>query len=178
MLLDALKIPSVVLVGHDGCHACVERRDDASRQIQSGLLPQRALRAARRCQRVRADAKVGHQSDFYMFEQMRPEAYGNWADAAVTISGILYRASASAPADERWSPIDPSTSLYRPAPGPLPAWAEPDYVAHSIAEFRRTGFHGGLNYYRAAETYFDLSAAFKGAKIAQPSFFISERRTG
>ena len=30
---------------------------------------------------------------------------------------------------------------------------EPDYVSHNVAEFPRTGFRGGLNYYRAAETY-------------------------
>jgi pimeloyl-ACP methyl ester carboxylesterase len=39
-------------------------------------------------------------------------------------------------------------------------------------EFQRTGFHGALNYYRAAEPYFYLSAAFKGAKITQPSFYM------
>jgi len=72
--------------------------------------------------------------------------------------------------------MDPARSLHRPAHGPLPAWADPDYVNHNIAEFQRTGFHGGLNYYRAAEPYFDLSGAFKGAKITQPSFFIWERR--
>jgi pimeloyl-ACP methyl ester carboxylesterase len=54
----------------------------------------------------------------------------------------------------------------------LPSWAEPDYVDHTVAEFQRTGFHGALNYYRAAEPYFDLSAAYKGARINQPSFFI------
>jgi pimeloyl-ACP methyl ester carboxylesterase len=55
---------------------------------------------------------------------------------------------------------------------------EPDYVAHNIAEFQRTGFHGGLNYYRAAEAYFYLSGAWKGAKIAQPSFFIAGKADG
>jgi pimeloyl-ACP methyl ester carboxylesterase len=65
-----------------------------------------------------------------------------------------------------------------PAPGPLPSWAEADYVAHNIAEFKRTGFHGGLNYYRAAEPYFNLSSPWKGAKIAQPSFFIIGKADG
>ena len=60
----------------------------------------------------------------------------------------------------------------------MPSWAEPDYVSHNIAEFQRTGFHGGLNYYRAAEPYFYLSAAFKGAKITQPSFFIWGKADG
>jgi pimeloyl-ACP methyl ester carboxylesterase len=47
-----------------------------------------------------------------------------------------------------------------------------------VAAFARTGFHGALNYYRAAERYFDLSAAFKGAKITQPSFFITGKLDG
>ena len=55
---------------------------------------------------------------------------------------------------------------------------EPDYVAHNVAEFQRTGFHGALNYYRAAEPYFYLSAAWKGAKITQPSFYISGKADG
>ena len=74
--------------------------------------------------------------------------------------------------------MDPGRSLHRPAPGPLPSWAEPDYVAHNVTEFQRTGFHGGLNYYRAAEPYFYLSAAWKAAKITQPSFFIAGKADG
>src|SRR4029077_5241244 len=58
------------------------------------------------------------------------------------------------------------------------SWAEPDYVRHNVAEFQRTGFHGGLNYYRAAEPYFALSAAFKGAKISQTSFLILGKADG
>jgi pimeloyl-ACP methyl ester carboxylesterase len=122
--------------------------------------------------------KSGHQNDFYMFEQIRPEADQVWADAAISIPGILYWASGSAPADERWSPVHPARGLHRPIPGPLPSWAEPDYVSHNVAEFERTGFHGGLNYYRAAELYFALSAAFKGAKIFQPSFLIWGKADG
>jgi pimeloyl-ACP methyl ester carboxylesterase len=74
--------------------------------------------------------------------------------------------------------MDPARSLYRPAHAPLPAWADSDYVSYNIGEFQRTGFHGGLNYYRAAEPYFYLSAAFKGAKVTQPSFFIWGKADG
>jgi pimeloyl-ACP methyl ester carboxylesterase len=122
--------------------------------------------------------KSGRQDAFYMFEQIRPDADQTWADAAVTIPGVLYRASCSAPIEKQWSPFDPTRSLYRPAPCPLPSWADPDYVAHNIAEFQRTGFHSALNYYHAAEPYLYLSAAFKGAKITQPSFFIWGKADG
>jgi pimeloyl-ACP methyl ester carboxylesterase len=53
-----------------------------------------------------------------------------------------------------------------------------DYVTHNVAEFQRTGFHGALNYYRAAEPYFYLSGGWKGAKITQPSFYIGGKAYG
>jgi len=178
-LLDALKIPSAVLVGHDwgASHAwgAALMRPDRFKAIFCLGVPYVPRGDVSVFEKMRSS---GHQSDFYMFEQMRPEADQIWADAAVTIPGILYWASGSAPADKRWSPMDPRRSLHRPAPGPLPSWAEPDYVAHNVTEFRRTGFHGGLNYYRAAELYFGLSAAWKGAKITQPSFFITGKADG
>ena len=172
-LLDALKIASAVLVGHDwgAAHAwnAAMMRPDRFKAVFCLSVPYVPRGEVSVFERMR---KSGHESDFYMFEQIRPEADEIWADAAVTIPGILYWASGSAPADKRWSPMDPARGLRRPAPGPLPSWADPDYVNHTVAEFQRTGFHGGLNYYRAAEPYFYLSAAFKGAKISQPSFFI------
>jgi pimeloyl-ACP methyl ester carboxylesterase len=178
-LLDALKIPSAVLVGHDwgASHAwgAALMRPDRFKALFCLSVPYVPRGDVSVFEKMRSS---GHQSDFYMFEQMRPEADQIWADAAVTIPGILYWASGSAPADKRWSPMDPRRSLHRPAPGPLPSWAEPDYVAHNVTEFRRTGFHGGLNYYRAAELYFGLSAAWKGAKITQPSFFITGKADG
>jgi len=178
-LLDALKIPSAVLVGHDwgASHAwgAALMRPDRFKALFCLSVPYVPRGDVSVFEKMRTS---GHQDDFYMFEQIRPEADQIWADAAVTIPGILYWASASAPADKRWSPMDPARSLHRPAPGPLPSWAEPDYVAHNITEFQRTGFHGALNYYRAAEPYFYLSAAWKGAKINQPSFFIAGNADG
>jgi pimeloyl-ACP methyl ester carboxylesterase len=178
-LLDALSIASAVLVGHDwgAAHAwnVALMRPDRFTAVFCLSVPYVPRGDVSAFERMR---KSGHENDFYMFEQIRPDADQIWADAAVTIPGVLYWASGSAPADKRWSPMDPARSLYRPAPGPLPSWVEPDYVAHNITEFQRTGFHGALNYYRAAETFFYLSGAWKGAKITQPSFFIAGKVDG
>jgi pimeloyl-ACP methyl ester carboxylesterase len=178
-LLDALSIASAVLVGHDwgAAHAwnAALMRPDRFKAVLGLSVPYVPRGDVSSFERMR---KSGHENDFYMFEQIRPDADQIWADAAVTIPGVLYWASGSAPPDKRWSPMDPARSLYRPAPGPLPSWAAPDYVAHNVTEFQRTGFHGGLNYYRAAEPYFYLSSAWKGAKITQPSFFIAGRADG
>jgi len=178
-LLDALRIPSTVLVGHDwgAAHAwnAALMRPDRFTAVFGLSVPYVPRGDVSTFERMR---KSGHESDFYMFEQIRPDADRIWADAAVTIPGVLYWASGSAPADERWSPMDPTRSLHRPAPGALPSWSEPDYVAHNVTEFQRTGFHGALNYYRAAEPYFYLSGAWKGAKITQPSFYIAGKVDG
>jgi pimeloyl-ACP methyl ester carboxylesterase len=178
-LLDALNIPTAVLVGHDwgATHAwnAALLRPDRFTAVFCLSVPYVPRGDASVFERMR---KSGHQDSFYMFEQIRPDADQIWADAAVTIPGILYWASSSAPADKRWSPMDPARSLHRAAPIPIPSWAQPDYVAYNIAEFQRTGFHGGLNYYRAAEPYFYLSAPWKGARVNQPSFFIWGKADG
>jgi pimeloyl-ACP methyl ester carboxylesterase len=178
-LLDALSVSSTILVGHDwgAAHAwnAALMRPDRFNAVFCLSVPYVPRGDVSAFERMR---KSGHQNDFYMFEQIRPEADQIWADAAVTIPGILYWASGSAPADTRWNAMDPARSLHRPAPGLLPSWAEPDYVAHNVTEFQRTGFHGGLNYYRAAEPYFYLSAAWKGARINQPSFYIGGKVDG
>ncbi len=178
-LLDALKVPSAVIVGHDwgATHswAAAMMRPDRFKAVMCLTVPYLP----------RGDVSVfdvmrnnGQQDNFYMFEQMSPEADQIWANAAVTIPGILYWASGSAPEETKWSPMCPERSLHRPAPGPLPSWVEPDYLARNIAEFQRTGFHGALNYYRAAEPYFALSAPWKDATITQPSFVITGKADG
>jgi pimeloyl-ACP methyl ester carboxylesterase len=178
-LLDALHVSSAVIVGHDwgATHAwnAAIMRPDRFRAVFCLSVPYFPRGDVSVFERMRSS---GRENDFYMFEQIKPEADQIWADAEVMIPGVLYWASGSAPADGRWNPLDPARSLHRPAPEPLPSWAEPDYVAYNIAEFQRTGFHGGLNYYRAAELYFSLSAAWKGAKITQPSFYISGKADG
>jgi pimeloyl-ACP methyl ester carboxylesterase len=178
-LLDALKIANAVLVGHDwgATHAwnAAMMRPDRFKAVFCLSVPYVPRGDTSVFEKMR---KSGHQDVFYMFEQIRPDADQIWADAAVTIPGMLYWASGSAPVSQQWSPMDPARSLHRPAPVALPSWAEPDYVRHNVGEFQRTGFHGGLNYYRAAEPYFYLSAAFRGAKIAQPSFFIWGKSDG
>ena len=178
-LLDGLKIPSAVIVGHDwgATHAwnAAMMRPDRFKAVFCLSVPYVPRGDVSVFERMR---KSGHANDFYMFEQMKPDADRIWADADVTIPGMLYWASASAPAEKRWSPLDPARSLHRPAPGPVPNWVHADYLIHNIAEFKRTGFHGALNYYRAAEPYFELSAAYRGARITQPSFFIWGKADG
>jgi pimeloyl-ACP methyl ester carboxylesterase len=178
-LLDALQVSQALIVGHDwGANVAWNAglmRPDRFKAVFCLAVPYSPRGNASVLDAMRA---AGHGDDFYMFEQIRPDADEMWADASVTIPGILYWASGSAPAAEAWDPFDPARSLHRKGPDRLPEWIEPDHLAHNIAEFQRTGFHGALNYYRAVQPFFDLSGAYVGAKISQPSYFIWGKSDG
>lgn len=171
-LLDALGIESITIVGHDfgamtAWNAALMRPDRFAAVFGISVVF-----------RPRGDMsfldllRAAGRDDFYMFSQIRPEADEEWADAARTIPAALYYTSGSPPPADRWSPFDPKRKLSRAAPIDVPAWADPDDVAYTIAEFQRTGFHGGLNYYRAIQLGFELSAPFRNKKIHQPSYFL------
>jgi pimeloyl-ACP methyl ester carboxylesterase len=58
-------------------------------------------------------------------------------------------------------------------PSSLPAWWNEADIAHCIAEFTRTGFRGGLNWYRNIGRSWELLAPWRGQIIRQPSMFIA-----
>jgi pimeloyl-ACP methyl ester carboxylesterase len=63
-------------------------------------------------------------------------------------------------------------------PTQLPAWlteADLDYYA---AEFSRTGFRGGFNWYRNLRRNWELAGPWRGQPIRQPSLFIAGSRDG
>lgn len=55
----------------------------------------------------------------------------------------------------------------------LPDWISPADHAHVVETYRRTGFRGGLNWYRNIDRNWELTAPWQGAKIHQPSIFIA-----
>ena len=171
-LLDILEIPAVTVVGHDfgatiAWNAALLRPDRFT-AVFCASVPFRPLGDRSFLQ----DVTDSGAQNFYMFDQMRPEADDVWANAAVTYPAFLYWSSGSPPPSERWEPFAGGAAMVRPAPVALPYWADAEDMAFAIGEFQRTGFHGPLNYYRAIQPFFDMSRPFKGLVIRQPSFFI------
>lgn len=60
-----------------------------------------------------------------------------------------------------------------PEPDGLPDWISQDELDHYIAEFSRTGFTGGLNWYRNFDRNWETTAELDGAKIAVPCLFMA-----
>lgn len=58
-------------------------------------------------------------------------------------------------------------------PEQLPSWLDTDDLAYTVAEFTRTGFRGGLNWYRSIRLSWELMAPWRGAVIRQPSLFVA-----
>lgn len=58
-------------------------------------------------------------------------------------------------------------------PGELPGWLSQAELDHYIAEFTRTGFTGGLNWYRNFDRNWALTERLTGANVVVPSLFIA-----
>ena len=63
-----------------------------------------------------------------------------------------------------------------PSPATLPAWLGEADVDFYAGEFKRTGFRGGLNWYRNIDRNWELMAPFAGAKIAVPALYMAGDR--
>ncbi|PRZ43041.1 pimeloyl-ACP methyl ester carboxylesterase [Antricoccus suffuscus] len=59
-----------------------------------------------------------------------------------------------------------------PEPAHLPAWLSQEELDVYVAEFTRTGFTGGLNWYRNFDRNWELTPQLDGATIDVPSLFI------
>jgi pimeloyl-ACP methyl ester carboxylesterase len=60
-----------------------------------------------------------------------------------------------------------------PEPAGLPDWLSQEELDHYSAEFTRTGFTGGINWYRNFDRNWELTPQLEGAKVTVPSAFIT-----
>ncbi len=97
------------------------------------------------------------------------------ADPATTMRRML---AGLMPADGEAPPADFSANDGRgfverlPEPAGLPDWLSQEELDHYVAEFTRTGFTGGINWYRNLDRNWELTAGFDTAKVTAPSLFI------
>lgn len=64
----------------------------------------------------------------------------------------------------------------REAPVKLPGWITETDVDHYVSEFTRTGFRGGLNWYRNIDRNWELLAPWAGAKVTVPALYVAGDR--
>jgi pimeloyl-ACP methyl ester carboxylesterase len=90
------------------------------------------------------------------------------------------------PADEALARDVRRTITSREAPGPKwaaaahgearqPSWMTSEELEHYVRSFERTGFSGGLNYYRNIDRNWQLTASY-GDQIDRPAMFLTGER--
>ena len=100
------------------------------------------------------------------------------ADVEATIRRVTFSMSGDGPG-RVVAGILPAGSSFLEAttePETLPPWMKEEDLREVAEEFRRTGFTGGLNWYRAIRKTSELMAAWRGCSIHQPSLFIAGDR--
>ena len=184
-LLDGLDAPKAVIVGHDwgapvAWHAALWRPDRFRGVVGLSVpfLPRRGKRPTSVMPQT-ADA-IFYQ--LYFQEPGVAEAELE-QDTSATIRALLVGASGDAAAGG--SPRQDSVGmvprqggwLRRPdRSSKLPAWITEADVEFYAAEFKRTGFRGGLNWYRNIDRNWELLAPWTGAQVTVPALYIAGDR--
>ena len=182
-LLDALGAATAVIAGHDwgapvAWHAALLRPDRFPAVI--GLsVPYRPRGQAR-------PTTVMPQTEDAVFYQLHFQAPGVAEaelehDVRASIHGLMIRVSGDAPPGTPAFAMVPRVGGLRarhtaPPRATLPAWLSGADIDYYVGEFTRTGFRGGLNWYRNIDRNWELLAPFAGAKVGVPALYVAGDR--
>ena len=185
-VLDALGAESAVIAGHDwgapvAWHAGL-LRPDRFRAVIGLSVPFTPRRLAR-------PTSVMPQADDALFYQLYFQTPGVAEaefeqDVPRTIRRMLYSASGDVPrggdagaghpdavgmVPRRWGFLSRMVD-----PGVLPPWLTETDVEFFAGEFTRTGFRGGLNWYRNIDRNWELLAPFAGSRVTVPALYVAD----
>jgi len=102
-------------------------------------------------------------------------------DVRKTMLTFLYSASGDPPPEKRWRFLFSKSERFIDTgflPDSLPAWLTDQDVGLFTQEFQRTGFRGGINWYRNIDRNRELTPFLNGAKIHQPALFVAGELDG
>jgi len=98
------------------------------------------------------------------------------ADIRKTMLSTLFSLSGSAPPEKRWRYVYRKSEKLLDTyflPEKPPDWLAEKDISYFVHEFQRTGFRGGLNWYRNIDRGWALTPFLEGAKLRQPALFIA-----
>ena len=121
---------------------------------------------------------AGEKHEFYIVYFQEPGRVEKELEADVrnTMVKALYSLSGDPPPAKRWNFIFPKGQKFTDSvhmPDALPNWLTEEDVDIFTQAFERTGFRGGVNWYRNIDRNWELTPFLSGAKILQPSLFIA-----
>jgi pimeloyl-ACP methyl ester carboxylesterase len=123
--------------------------------------------------------KAGKSDYYYLYFQEQAAEDEFARDARYTLARVLYIGSGETPRDDKMSMyVDRQKGFLGNPDGavPLPPWLSETDLSVFAAEYARTGFRGGLNWYRNIDRNWALTAPWHHAQIMQPALFIAGTR--
>ena len=179
-LLDVLELPQAVVVGHDWgapvAWNAAMMRPDRFRAVAGLSVPYRPRTARRPTDAMpRTDEAMFYQLYFQAPGVAEAELERDVGSSLRTIltGGFNSADPAAAPGMVRQGQgfLD---GLRTPAD--LPAWLSEDELATFVSAFERSGFRGGLNWYRNIDRNWEMLAPFAGAQVTVPALYVAGDR--
>ncbi|XP_078148852.1 epoxide hydrolase 3-like isoform X1 [Carex rostrata] len=169
-LIDSLGQEKVLLVGHDwgaimAWYVCLFRPDKVKALVNLSVPFAPRNPARKPVEYLRST----YGDDYYICRIQEPEAieaeFARLGTELVLKKFLTYRNPAPffIPKDGWGSPDEQI---------PLPSWLSEEDIKYYVNKFEKTGFTGGLNYYRALDLTWELTAPWTGAQIKVPTKFI------
>jgi pimeloyl-ACP methyl ester carboxylesterase len=175
-LVNAISDQPAVVVGHDWgapvAWHCALFRPDRFRAVAGLSVPFRPRGPA-------APTSIMPQTDSEIFYQLyfQPEGVAEKEleqDIRRTMRLVLAgRADKDSPPIKSMVPRQGGWLGSRPLPSSLPNWITEADIDFYVTEFERTGFRGGLNWYRNVDRNWELMAPWSGAKVTVPALYMA-----
>jgi len=180
-LVNVLGGEHAIIIGHDWGAAvamyCALLRPDIFQAVVLLSVPYRSRSCTDICSTEAMKLRAGENNFYQLYFQEPGKAEAELeADVRKSMLMFLYSASGDPPPGKRWrflfgksEKLLDSGSL----PQTLPSWLTEQDLDVYTKEFERTGFRGGLNWYRNIDKMWELTPFLSGAKLRQPSLFVA-----
>lgn len=176
-LLDALGDEQAVVVGHDWGAILAWNtallRPDRVRGVVGMSVPYTGRGPFPPVQGMRM--AIGERFYIVYFQEPGVAEANLEQDVRASMRRALVGASGDAAPGQSWNPVLPAEGFVDAVADPetLPAWLTEADLDFYTAEFERSGFRGGLNWYRNMDRSWELMGAYAGAQVMPPALFIA-----
>ena len=185
-LVHALGEDKAVIAGHDWgapvAYNCALLRPDIFQALILLSVPY-SPRSWGSVRPTEAMKKMAGDNQFYIVYFQEPGRVEKELEVDVreTMVKALYSLSGDPPPDKRWNFLFGKDQKFVDSvymPDSLPDWLTEQDVDVFTEAFERTGFRGGVNWYRNIDRNWELTPFLSEAKIQQPSLFIAGELDG
>jgi pimeloyl-ACP methyl ester carboxylesterase len=187
-ILDALGEERAVMVGHDWGSFVVSHMAMMRPERTSGVVNMSVPFTPRGPMSVTDMLKMAIPEDtfFYIlyFQDVGPADEEMARDPRDTMTRLLCGVKLDPNADvgsmmanaPKKADVKGFVDSMPPAPDTLPDWITQAELDHYVEEFTRTGFTGGINWYRNFHRNWELTPQLADAKVEVPAYFIAGKQ--